>query len=45
VYGAFALGLLLRFEFMNTTAAKLIKFLEFCAIALIIWQCRTLVLN
>jgi len=45
VYGAFALGLLLRFEFMNTTAAKLIKFLEACAIGLIIWQCRSLILN
>ncbi len=45
VYGAFALGLLLRFEFMNTTAARLIKFLEFCAIALIVWQCRSLILN
>jgi hypothetical protein len=45
VYGTFALGLLLRFEFMNTTAAKLIKLLEACGIALIIWQCRTLILN
>src|ERR1700730_17975444 len=45
VYAPFALGLLLRFDFMNTTAAKLIKLLEFCAIALIVWQCRTLILN
>ena len=45
VYAAFGLGLLLRFEFMNTTAARLIKLLEACALALIIWQCRTLILN
>lgn len=45
VYATFGLGLLLRFEFMNTTAARLIKLLEFCAIALIIWQCRSLILN
>jgi hypothetical protein len=44
-YAAFALGLLLRFEFMNTTAARFIKLLEACAIALIIWQCRSLILN
>lgn len=44
VYASFGLALLLRFEFMNTTAARLIKLLEFGAIALIVWQCRTLIL-
>jgi hypothetical protein len=36
---AFALGLVLRFEFMNATFTKIIKILELCALGLIIYFC------
>jgi hypothetical protein len=36
---SFALALTLRFEFMNPTFTKIVKFIEFCTLAVIIYLC------
>jgi|SRR5579864_6670763 len=42
---AFALGLVLRFEFMNVTFARIVKVLELCALGLIIYFCVQMILG
>jgi hypothetical protein len=41
----FALGLLLRFEFMNATFTKIVKGLELCALAAIIYLSVRMILS
>jgi hypothetical protein len=41
---AFALGLVLRFEFMNVTFAKVVKLFELCALGAIIYLCTQMIL-
>jgi phosphoglycerol transferase MdoB-like AlkP superfamily enzyme len=42
---AFALGLVLRFEFMNVTFARVVKVFELCALAAIIYFCVQMILG
>ena len=42
---AFALGLVLRFEFMNITFARVVKIFEFCALGAIIYLCVRMILS
>jgi hypothetical protein len=41
---AFALGLVLRFEFMNVTFARVVKVFELCALGAIIYFCVQMIL-
>src|SRR6202035_2128843 len=41
---AFALGLVLRFEFMNVTFARVVKVFELCALGTIIYFCVRMIL-
>jgi hypothetical protein len=41
---AFALGLVLRFEFMNVTFARVVKVFELCALGAIIYFCVRIIL-
>ena len=41
---AFALGLVLRFEFMNVTFARIVKVFELCALGAIIYFCVEMIL-
>ena len=41
---AFALGLVLRFEFMNVTFARVVKVFELCALCTIIYFCVRMIL-
>jgi hypothetical protein len=41
---SFALGLVLRFEFMNVTFAKVVKVFELCALGGIIYLCVRMIL-
>jgi len=41
---AFALGLVLRFEFMNVTFARVVKVFELCALGTIIYFCVKMIL-
>ena len=41
---AFALGLVLRFEFMNVTFARIVKALELCALGGILYLCVKMIL-
>jgi hypothetical protein len=41
---SFALALVLRFEFMNVTFARIVKVLELCALAGIIYLCIRMIL-
>jgi hypothetical protein len=41
---AFALGLVLRFEFMNVTFARIVKVFELCALVAIIYLCVRMIL-
>jgi hypothetical protein len=43
--GGLALGLVLRFEFMNPFLTKSVRFLEFCAIAAMIYLSMRMVLQ
>jgi len=42
---AFALGLVLRFEFMNVTFARVVKVFELCALGAIIYFCVQMILG
>ena len=42
---AFALALVLRFEFMNVTFARIVKGLELCALGGIIYLCVRMILE
>ncbi|HTA67088.1 MAG TPA: hypothetical protein VK776_02375 [Bryobacteraceae bacterium] len=42
---AFALGLVLRFEFMNVTFARVVKVFELCALGGIIYFCVGMILS
>jgi hypothetical protein len=42
---AFALGLVLRFEFMNVTFARVVKVFELCALGGIIYFCVEMILS
>jgi hypothetical protein len=42
---AFALGLVLRFEFMNVTFARVVKVFELCALGAIIYLCVQMILG
>jgi hypothetical protein len=42
---AFALGLVLRFEFMNVTFARVVKVFELCALGGIIYFCIGMILS
>src|ERR1700693_1665737 len=42
---AFALGLVLRFEFMNVTFARVVKVFELCALGAIIYFCVEMILS
>ena len=44
VYVAFALGLTMRFEFMNKIFIRIVKTLEICALLAIIYFCVTSVI-
>ncbi|HTP89368.1 MAG TPA: hypothetical protein VMJ34_20605 [Bryobacteraceae bacterium] len=39
VYVGLALALLLRFEFMGKSLIRFVKFAEFCAVAVVLWEC------
>ena len=41
---AFALALVLRFEFMNVTFARIVKIAELCALGAIIYLCVQMIL-
>ena len=41
---AFALALVLRFEFMNVTFARIVKIVELCALGAIIYFCVEMIL-
>jgi hypothetical protein len=41
---AFALALVLRFEFMNVTFARIVKVVELCALGAIIYFCVQMIL-
>jgi hypothetical protein len=41
---SFALALVLRFEFMNVTFARIVKVLELCALGGIIYLCVRMIL-
>jgi hypothetical protein len=41
---AFALALVLRFEFMNVTFARIVKIVELCALGAIIYFCVQMIL-
>jgi hypothetical protein len=41
---AFALGLVLRFEFMNVNFARMVKGLELCVLGVIIYFCVQMIL-
>jgi hypothetical protein len=41
---AFALALVLRFEFMNVTFARIVKIIELCALGAIIYFCVQMIL-
>ncbi len=45
VYISLVLGLLLRFEFMNTKMSKVLRFLECCALGTIIYFNLATILN
>jgi len=42
---AFGLALVLRFEFMNVTFARIIKVFELCALGVIIYFCVEMILS
>jgi len=42
---AFALGLVLRFEFMNVTFARVVKVFELCSLGAIIYFCVQMILS
>jgi len=42
---AFALGLVLRFEFMNIAFARVVKVFELCALGAIIYYCAGMILS
>ena len=42
---AFALALVLRFEFMNVTFARIVKIVELCALGAIIYFCVEMILS
>jgi|SRR5689334_8184287 hypothetical protein len=44
VYAGFGLGMILRFEFMNTKFTKFIKVVEYCVLAAIVYLCTREVL-